>query len=93
MKMLSRAAKLDAECLPSTVRFACSPTGEKPAEVIVIPVLQTRPGWGAEWSALPWLRACRWGSGPRRGGWMLPAGTGWKQALSLKRKICLEHYK
>lgn len=82
--MLTGAAKLDAECMPGSVHFFCNPTGGKPAEVIVVPVLQTRLGAG--WSGLPRQRAYSWGVGSAG---MVDAGTGGK---ALKRKFCPENY-
>lgn len=44
--MLSRAAKLDAECLPSTVHFSCSPTGKSPLRLLLLPFSKQGRGGG-----------------------------------------------
>ena len=71
-----------------------NPTGEKPAGVIVILVLQTRPGRGGEVESFPWLawvEGLLLGAGPRRGGWVLLARAA--KALARKGKRCPENYK
>ncbi|CAD7683891.1 unnamed protein product [Nyctereutes procyonoides] len=71
-RMLTGAAQLDAQCMPGDEHVSCSPTGGKPAEVIVVSVLQTRLGAG--WSGVTRGRgptAGAWGWGGPRGWWML----------------------